>query len=212
MITIRLFSFNPFQENTFVVHDETLECVIIDPGCYTEREKEDLAEYIAANNLRPVYLLNTHCHVDHILGNAFVAEKYGLVACCHRSDFPLLQGADDQGMLFGLRITRPPSAVQFLSDGDVVRFGHTTLRIIHLPGHSEGSIAFFFPDDHCVFAGDVLFLGGIGRTDLPGGNYRVLIGNIMEKLFPLGDDIIVYPGHGPETTTGYERLNNPFLA
>jgi hydroxyacylglutathione hydrolase len=211
MLTIQSFVFNPFQENTYLLYDDTLECAIIDAGCYSEREKELLRSFITEKQLRPVLLLNTHCHVDHILGNRFVFEQWGLLTHCHKGDEPFLTGAGGQGMLFGLQLTPPPSEVHLLRDGDRVSFGNTELRAILLPGHSAGSLAYYHAGSGNVFVGDVLFLGSIGRTDLPGGDYQTLLSSIRNKLFPLGDAVTVYPGHGPETTIGNERENNPFL-
>ncbi len=205
-------TFNPFQENTYVVYDDTGECVIFDPGCYDGEEQAILRDKIEALNLRPVRLINTHCHLDHIFGNRFVSEHYQLPLEIHRGELPVLEAADQAAMLFGIAIPEPsPAPERFIEEGEEIHFGATTLKALLTPGHSPASLSFFSEPDRLLIAGDVLFSGSIGRTDLPGGDYGTLIASIKNVLFPLGDDVKVYPGHGPETTIGNERRNNPFL-
>ncbi|RMF23348.1 MAG: MBL fold metallo-hydrolase [Bacteroidetes bacterium] len=213
MAKVVKFTFNPFQENTYLVVDEgSRTCVIFDPGCYDAHEKDELATYIEQQELRPVRLMNTHCHLDHIFGNRFVAEKYGLPLEIHRGESPILASAPQAAMLFGLPAPEPSLAPgAFLEEGDQVTFGNTRLEVLLTPGHSPASLSFFCPDEGFVIAGDVLFYGSIGRTDLPGGDFDTLIRSIREKLLPLGDQVVVHPGHGPDTTIGFERRHNPFL-
>jgi hydroxyacylglutathione hydrolase len=212
MANVVHLTFNPFQENTYLVYDETGECVIFDPGCYEAHEKEELAGKIDALGLRPVRLINTHCHIDHIFGNRFVAEHYELPLEIHRGEVPVLEAAEQSAMFFGIPYPEPsPDAEKFIGEGDTVRFGKTGLEAILTPGHSPASLSFFCAADRFVIAGDVLFQGSIGRTDLPGGDYNTLISSIKNKLLPLGDEVTVYPGHGPKTTIGVERRSNPFL-
>lgn len=212
MISIRSFEFSPFQENTYVLYDSSKECVIIDPGCYDNTEKQELLSFIKDNELKPVKLLNTHCHVDHIFGNAFVAQSFGLKLEAHQKDLYNIEMQERVCQMYGLNYEASPQPSVFLNEGDIVRFGQSELEILFTPGHSAGSICFYSPKQRFMIAGDVLFYGSIGRTDLPGGDHPTLIKSINQKLLVLNDDYIVYPGHGPATTIGYERVNNPFLS
>ncbi|REJ85244.1 MAG: MBL fold metallo-hydrolase [Bacteroidetes bacterium] len=211
MIKVQSFTFNPFAENTFVLHDESKEAIIIDPGCYDESEKKELAAYIETMGLKPVKLINTHTHIDHILGNNFVSGKYKLELWMHKDDEQLLKAVSVYGQTWGINCEPSPDPSHFLNEGDVLHFGNSELKVLFTPGHSPGSISFYSVEDRFVIAGDVLFQGSIGRTDLPGGDYDQLIESIKTKLLTLGDDVIVYCGHGPETKIGNERRHNPFL-
>lgn len=211
MITIKRFMFNPFQVNTFILYDETGECVIIDPGCYEDFEKEQLVKFIEDHNLKPKRLLNTHCHIDHLLGNNFVAEKYGLKPEVHREGVEFIKSATEQGMTFGLFVPAQTEPEDFFEEGDIIKFGNSELEVLYTPGHVDGHVCFLNRDQKFVIVGDVLFQMSIGRTDLPTGDTDLLLSNIREKLFTLPDDFTVYPGHGPETTIGFEKVNNPFL-
>ena len=211
MISIKYFTYNPFQENTYVLHDETRECIIIDPGCYEQHEKENLVNYIETENLKPVKLLNTHCHIDHILANNFIAGKYDLKLEINKIELPLLQSTEEYGKMWGINVEPSPMPEVFLDEGDIISFGNSELEILFTPGHSPGHLIFYHKDENFAISGDVLFLQSIGRTDLPGGDYDTLISSIKEKVFPLGDKMKIYPGHGPETTVGYERQHNSFL-
>ena len=209
---INQITFNPFQENTFILWDETKECIIIDPGCYEKDEKEYLSNFIESNNLKPVKLINTHCHIDHILGNKFVSEKWNLELYMHKTDLPLLEGARDIAKMYGFENYKgSPYPKYFLEEGDVLEFGESKLEILFTPGHAPGHICLYNKEDKFIVSGDVLFNGGIGRTDLPGGNYDTLINSIKTKLLCLQDDTEVFCGHGPSTSIGKERLSNPFL-
>ncbi len=212
MINIHSFTFNPFQENTCILYDDTKECIIIDPGCYDYAEKKKLADFIEKQGLNPRRLINTHCHIDHILGNRFIAEKYCLELEINELEIPILQGAPMASQLFGIPdVEISPEPGKFLNEGDVIEFGNSKLDVLFTPGHSPGHIVMVNKEQKFVIAGDVLFYGSIGRTDMPGGDYNTLISSIKEKLFPLGDDFKVYPGHGPVTDIGFEREHNPFL-
>ena len=211
MISIQSFVFSPIQENTYILYDETKECVVIDPGCYDEAERSEMADFIADNGLKPVKLLNTHCHLDHIFGNAFVCEKYNLKPEFNKHDLPVFDAFMPSCNMYGLNGDPSPMAEKYLNEGDVVKFGNSMLEIVFTPGHSPGSITFYNTAEKFMIAGDVLFYGSIGRTDLPGGNFEILINSITTKLFPLGDDMKVYSGHGPMTNIGFEKKNNPFL-
>ena len=211
MITIKLFSFNPFSENTYILSDESGECVIIDPGCYSSEEEQELKSYIENNQLRPVKLLNTHCHVDHVFGNLFVAETWKLGLEMHREDLPLLASFPKVCQMYGFPGGPQPEPAVFLEEGDQVKFGNSVLEILFTPGHAPGHIVFYHAGQQFLIGGDVLFQGSIGRTDLPGGNFETLEKSIREKLYTLPDAVTVYPGHGPSTTIGWEKKSNPFV-
>ncbi len=212
MIKIKTFVFNPFQENTYLLYDETGEAVIIDPGCSTQDEEEILVSFIEENNIKLKHLLNTHSHIDHILGNQFVSEQFKLPLASHKEDEFLIRNAKEQGATFGIRIDNPPLPGKYLNEGMHIHFGNSVLDIIHSPGHSPGSLVFYNKNEKFMIVGDVLFNQSIGRTDLPGGSYDVLVNSITQKLFPLGDDMNVFSGHGSPTTIGKERISNPFLS
>jgi glyoxylase-like metal-dependent hydrolase (beta-lactamase superfamily II) len=212
MAQVVQLTFNPFQENTYLVYDETGEGVIFDPGNSNKEEHAELVARIDKLKLRPVRLINTHCHLDHVFGNKFVADKYELDLEIHELEVPVLAAVPQVCMMYGLPMPEEsPAASVLLKPGEKVEFGNTRLDILFTPGHSPGSISFYSAADKFVIAGDVLFYGSIGRTDLPGGDHATLIASIKNELLPLGDDIKVYPGHGPATRMGYERKNNPFL-
>ena len=209
---IEKFTFNAFSENTFIVSDNTKECIIIDPGCYNEHEKNELVKYVTDNHLKPVMLINTHCHIDHVFGNKFAAEKWGLELQIHKLELEILESSADVAKLYGFEnYETSPNAEIFLNEQDEIKFGESKLEILFTPGHSPGHIALHSAKDKVMISGDVLFHNSIGRTDLPGGNYDTLIKSIKEKILLLQDETIVFCGHGPSTTIGSEKLNNPFL-
>lgn len=209
---IKLFEFNPVAENTYVVYDETNECVIIDPGCFFQEEKELLLNFILDNDLVVKHLINTHLHFDHIFGCNFVTNQFGVVLEANAEDQFLLDGYLKQLQMFGFKPEgEAPKIGKYLNEGDFVKFGNQKFFIFHVPGHSPGSIVFYNEEEGCLFGGDVLFRGSIGRTDLERGNHQQLISGIKTKLLNLPLDTIVYSGHGPSTTIEYERKNNPFL-
>jgi hydroxyacylglutathione hydrolase len=209
---VKSFTFNQFQENTLVVYDNTKECLIIDPGCYSENERTELRTFIMSEGLKPVKLINTHCHIDHVLGNKFVSELWDLELYIHKEDLPVLENVKDISGFFGFEnYERSPSPKHFLAQGDTLNFGDSSFDILFTPGHAPGHICLLSKKDGFIIAGDVLFNGSIGRTDLPGGDYDTLIESIKTKLLPLDENTIVYCGHGPSTSIGKEKMNNPFL-
>ena len=211
MLHIKTFTFNPFQENTYVLSDSTGECIILDPGCYESFEKKELSGFISDSNLRPVKILLTHTHIDHILGNSYLAGKYQIPIEMSEMETPMLEAAKEYGTLWGIQVEPSPAPALFVTEGKDVSFGNTRLKVLFTPGHSPGSFSFYHQDTKSLFSGDVLFYESIGRTDLPGGDYDTLLSSIRRKLFTLPDDITVYPGHGPSTTIGHEKKFNPFL-
>jgi glyoxylase-like metal-dependent hydrolase (beta-lactamase superfamily II) len=211
MIQVHHFTFNPFQENTYILFDPSGECLIIDPGCHSVEEQRILREFIEEQGLTPVRLINTHCHIDHIFGNAFVANQYNLLPQCHAGEVEVLRFASVAADMYGIPVETSPDPGTFLEEGDIIQFRKSSLEILFTPGHSPASICLFSREQNFVISGDVLFYGSIGRTDLPGGNYDTLIDSIQNKLLLLGDHVKVYPGHGPATTIGLEIKNNPFL-
>ncbi|MDX5423522.1 MAG: MBL fold metallo-hydrolase [Hymenobacteraceae bacterium] len=204
-------TFNPFQENMYLLHDDTKECVVIDPGCYERHEREQLKKFIEDNGLKVVRLLNTHCHIDHVLGNKFVADTYKVGLEIHPEDEQTLRSVPAYAPVYGFPNYEEQLPSAYLREGDVVKFGTSELQVLFAPGHAPGHVVFYNGPEKICIGGDVLFQGSIGRTDLPGGDFDTLISSIKTKLFALPDDVTVYPGHGPETTIGYEKKYNPFL-
>ena len=211
MIQIKTFYFNDLRECSYVLWDETKECVIIDPGCYSDSEKERLKKFIETNELKPVKLINTHGHFDHIMGNAFVSNTWKLDTYIHPLDKPHLARAQQYTEMFGYTIEQPPIDTIDITDGGTITFGSSSLKVIHTPGHTRGGVCLYSQPDKLVITGDSLFAGSIGRTDLPGGDYEELMDSLLRKLVVIGDDYTVYPGHGPSTTIGHELATNPFL-
>ena len=211
MIKIEKFVVNPLSENSFALSDETNECIFIDPGYFYREEKREIKEYIVNSNLNPVKITNTHCHFDHIMGVEFIRDEYKVPFCAHAEDSFWVDKATEQGNMYGFKMPPVSPINEFLVEKEYVRFGNSELEIIHIPGHSPGHVVFYCKEDNFLIAGDVLFYGSIGRTDLPGGNYETLISNIKNKLFLLPDNTKVYCGHGQETTIGFEKNSNPFL-
>ena len=212
MIQIKKFVFNPFMENTYVVYDESLEAIIIDPGCYEREEQEELSEFIETNNLKLVQLLNTHCHIDHVLGNQFIKNRYGVKLYIHPKDEETLLAVKVYAPAYGFAQYSEATLDGFFEEGDRIEFGNSSFEVIFVPGHAPGHVAFVNKEHKACIGGDVLFDGSIGRTDLPGGNFEMLISSIHKKMFALDDDMVVYPGHGGETTIGKEKMSNPFCA
>jgi len=209
---VKVLTFNPFQENTYIIYDETKECIIIDPGCYEEKEEIQLRSFIDENMLTPVKLINTHCHIDHILGNKFANDIWDIELYIHKEDLPLLKNAGNIGKMYGFEnYEGSPYPKYFLEEKKKIAFGNSELEIIFTPGHAPGHICLYSENDKFIIAGDVLFNGSIGRTDLPGGDYNTLINSIKTKLLPLAEDTTVYCGHGPSTSIGKEKKTNPFL-
>jgi hydroxyacylglutathione hydrolase len=205
------FIFSPIEVNTYILVDDSGDCAIIDCGCYNKEESERLENFIKEKRVNPVLLLNTHCHLDHVFGNRFVLEKYGLRTFSSEFDEMNRKNASQHAMLFGITMKDPPEPAGFITDNQKVFFGTTELTALHVPGHTSGSLAFYSEKNGCVFTGDALFAGSIGRTDLPGGNYDTLIKSIKNKLFILPPSTVVYPGHGDETSIEREMKSNPFF-
>lgn len=211
MIQIRHFVFSAFSENTYILNDETKEAVIIDPGCNSPEEQKRLTDFIAKEELKVVKLLNTHCHLDHVFGNQFVKDTYGVELYIHKLDLANLQNGPSVALFYGVQPFVPSQADVFIDEGDTITFGNSVLEIIFVPGHAPGHIAFVHREQKFTISGDVLFYEGIGRYDFPNSSYNDLMHSIREKMFKLGDDFEVYSGHGPKTTIGHEKKHNPFL-
>ncbi len=212
MLSVQAIEFNPFQENTYILYDETGEAVIIDPGCYESDEKRFLDEFIAKKNLTVKYLLNTHCHIDHVLGNDHVKEKYKVPFLIHEVELPVLKAVKTYSGNYGFPAYHEILPDAYFKEGEIVKFGTTELFVFFLPGHSPGHVGFYNEKQKILIGGDVLFQRSIGRTDLPGGNFETLIKSIHTKLFALPDEVEVFPGHGDTTTIGEEKISNPFCA
>ncbi|MCB2219887.1 MAG: MBL fold metallo-hydrolase [Bacteroidetes bacterium] len=211
MITVEKFVFNPFQENTYILYDETKECIIIDPGCMDRHECSEMTVFIAARELKPVRLIYTHCHVDHVPGNNFICETYGLTPEFHEAGLSFFKDAPRHGHIYGFNLADPIMPENFISHGDMIAFGNSQLKAVYTPGHVDGHLCFICEEQHFVITGDVLFKDSIGRTDFPTGDFDKLMQSIHNHLFTLEDDYKVYCGHGPETSIGYEKVNNPFI-
>lgn len=211
MIQVIAFPFNPFQVNTYLIFDNTRECIIIDPSCYEPEEQKTLAEFIESQNLQPVKMIFTHGHVDHLLGAAFVSRRYRLKGMAHKDTLAFFEESVFHGRMFGFDAEQPPLPEYFPEHGDSITAGMFSLKVLHTPGHAAGSLCFYNEPEKLLISGDVLFNGSIGRSDLPTGNYDTLIRSIEEHLLVLPDEVKVFPGHGPATTIGHERLNNPFF-
>ena len=210
MINVKSFTFSPFAENTYVLYDETKECLIIDPGCYQDHEKQELSDFISKNDLKPVRLINTHSHIDHVFGNKYVAETYSLVPEMHADEVEGLKAVPSYGATMGLMVEPSPEPI-FLPEEGQLTFGNSSLEILFTPGHSIASLSFYSKAGQFVIAGDTLFQGSIGRTDLPGGNMKTLMNSIHTKLLVLDNEVVVYSGHGDSTKIGIEKASNPFL-
>ena len=212
MLNIKAFPFNPFAMNTYVLWDETREGVIIDAGNYTNEENAQLLDFVTENQINITALLLTHNHIDHILGIKFLSERFHLPIQTHAAGDFLFKVAQSSAIAYGITFAGFPEDIAHLSEADNFRFGKTVFQAFYTPGHADGSLCYYFPKDKIVVVGDVLFNGSIGRTDLPTGDFDILEKSIKEKLYTLDDEVIVYPGHGPETTIGFEKKYNPFVA
>lgn len=204
--------FSPVEVNTYILADKSGDCAIIDCGCYDEEESERLEKFIRNKKINPVLLLNTHCHLDHIFGNKFILERYNLRTFSSELEEGNRKDAVRHAMLFGLSMDNPPAPSGFISHNQIVTFGNTELLALHVPGHTAGSLAFYSEKNNCVFTGDALFAGSIGRTDLPGGSFNTLINSIKNQLFVLPPSTVVYSGHGNETTIEKEKKTNPYFS
>lgn len=204
--------FSPIQVNTYIVAGDDGGCIIIDCGCYGKAEEKRLEDFLDAHRLKPEMLLNTHCHLDHVFGNKFMLERYGLRTWFHEGDRYNHTTAPKHALMFGLEMETPPEPAGYLSDGEVISAAGMSFEVIAVPGHSPGGIAFYSEKEAVILTGDALFAGSIGRSDLAGGDHEQLMTNIRTRLFPLPPDTVVYPGHGPETTIGEEMESNPFFS
>jgi len=211
MLYLKSFCFNPFQENTYVLFDDEKNCFIIDPGNHSDEENKMLTGFLQSKNLRPQRLLLTHGHIDHILGNRFVFDTFKLLPEVHREDLFFIERMPQSASLYGLKSEVSPLPENFIEAGKNISLGKYKIDVLHVPGHSPGSVAFFNRENKILISGDVLFYQSIGRSDLPMGNHDQLINSITTTLFPLGDDVKVFSGHGPSTSIGFEKENNPFI-
>ena len=211
MLTVKAFTFNPVQENTYILYNEEKDCIVVDPGCYFENERNLLKAFITDHQLAVRYLVNTHCHFDHVFGNRFVAETWKQSLVIHERERLVLDYAPVSAAQFNLPFENYEGEIVYISEGDTIRLGADQLQVLFTPGHAPGHICLYNKEQQFVIGGDVLFRLSIGRTDLPGGNHNTLIRSIREKLFVLPDEVVVYPGHGGTTTIGFEKDNNPFL-
>jgi glyoxylase-like metal-dependent hydrolase (beta-lactamase superfamily II) len=211
MLTVQAFTFNPVQENTYILYNENKDCCIIDPGCYFASEEKELTDFISANGLKPVLLLNTHCHLDHIFGNRFIQKQYGLTLHLHELEKAVLDYGPTSGQQWQMPFDNYDGELKYIKEGEKINLGNDVLDILFTPGHSPGHVSFYSKDNKFVISGDVLFQGSVGRTDLPGGDFTTLEQSILTKLYTLPEDVIVYPGHGPSTTIADEMKTNPFV-
>lgn len=211
MLHLKSFCFNPFQENTYVVYTDTKEAFIIDPGNSNHSENKALSDFISEKDLHPTRLLLTHGHIDHILGNRYVLDTFGLLPEVHKNDLFFIERMPQSAAMYGVPCEPSPIPEKFINEGDVIQLGTYAFECLFTPGHSPGSISFYNAQTRLIIGGDVLFNGSIGRSDLPMGNHDTLIRSIKETLFSLGDDVKVYSGHGPATTIAQEKAYNPFL-
>lgn len=211
MLYLKSFTFNPFQENTYIAYDDSKKAVVFDPGCYEKREKDELAFFIQEEQLELIALINTHCHVDHVLGNAFIKQSYQVPLWIHSKEIPVLKSVSVYAPSYGFHAYEETEADQLLDTHPSFQIGNEVLEIRHVPGHAPGHIVFYHAASGICIAGDTLFQGSIGRTDLPGGDHQTLLDAIRREMFTLPEATIVYPGHGPSTSIGFERAHNPFV-
>jgi hydroxyacylglutathione hydrolase len=211
MLTIETFTFNPYQENTYLLIDQEGNCVIIDPGMHSLQEQSYFKDFIASKNLKPTLLLNTHCHIDHVLGNHFIYENWGLKPNFHESEVPVLVSVENYAPQMGFRYETSPIPETFIQDKEIIEFAGHKIEAIFAPGHSPGHLCYYIADHKSLIGGDVLFQNSIGRTDLPGGDHQTLLDSIKNRIYTLPEDVEVYPGHGSTTTIGFEKKTNPFV-
>jgi glyoxylase-like metal-dependent hydrolase (beta-lactamase superfamily II) len=211
MLNVKIFTFNPLQENTYLLYDATGSCMIIDPGCYFDEERDKLSDFISQNSLKPVLLFNTHCHLDHVFGNRFIHERYGLELHIHEGEKLVLDRAPASGLMWNVPFDNYDGPLHFVDMEKPLHFGETSLELLFTPGHSPASVSLYARKDGLLIAGDVLFRESVGRTDLPGGNPDMLEASIRQVLYALPDETRVYPGHGPSTTIGHEKRHNSYV-
>jgi hydroxyacylglutathione hydrolase len=211
MFAVKAFTFSPVQENTYILYNEQKKAFIIDPGCYFDEERDELASFLKQTELQPIQLLNTHCHLDHVFGNKWIYETYGLELYLHANEKQVLDFAPASGLMWNLPFDNYNGPLHWLKEGDELEMGDDKLTVLFTPGHAPGHVCFYCKAQNFVIGGDVLFRESIGRTDLPGGHHQTLLNSIRTQLFVLPDETIVYSGHGPATTIGHEKKHNPFL-
>ncbi len=211
MFTVKAFTFSPIQENTYLLYNAKGNALIIDPGCYFDEERETLSSFLQQNKLKLQLLLNTHCHLDHVFGNKWIHETFGLLLHIHQKEKQVLDFAPASGLMWNMPFDNYNAELKYIKEGEEVLLDDDRLKILFAPGHSPGHVCFYCKEQGFVIGGDVLFRQSIGRTDLPGGSHETLIQSIKTQLFTLPDETIVYSGHGPATTIGYEKKHNPFL-
>ncbi|MCG8308208.1 MAG: MBL fold metallo-hydrolase [Cytophagales bacterium] len=209
-MTIKQFTFNALEENTFIAYDDSRDCIIIDPGCYDRLERDTLKGFVVENGLKVKMLINTHCHIDHVLGNYWVKNEFNVDLAIHKHDIGTLKANEIVAPMYGFHAYESSEADFFIEEGEQIKFGNSILDILYVPGHAPGHVALVSERDKICIGGDVLFQHSIGRTDLPGGDFETLMDSIRNKLFNLTDDTTVYCGHGPNTTIGHEKQYNPF--
>ncbi len=211
MLTIHSFCFNAFQENTYVIYNEKKNAMIVDPGCYLKNEQDELSGFISENKLKPTLLLNTHCHLDHVFGNNFVSEQYGLTAHFHKNEQPVIDRLPQGGERWGVPCEPYKGPVQYIEQDEIIQLDEASFQVLLTPGHSPGSVCFYNKQQDFMIGGDLIFKDGVGRTDLPGCNPLDLINSIRTQILPLPDTMTIYAGHGPETTLGREKKANPYI-
>jgi glyoxylase-like metal-dependent hydrolase (beta-lactamase superfamily II) len=211
MLHIKSFTFNPFEENTYLIYDESGEATLIDPGCYEVEEQLDLLDFITEKKLKVTQLINTHCHVDHVLGNFWAKKTFSLPLGIHQNEVPVLKSVEVYGPNYGFNNYQSTEADYFLKEGEQLKVGKESLEILFVPGHAPGHLVFYHKPSHQAIVGDTIFRGSIGRTDLPGGNHQLLLTKIKSELLTLPDETVLFPGHGPSTTVAFEKASNPFV-
>lgn len=211
MLNVVFFTFNPFDENTYIIANEKKQCWIVDPGMYDDTEVAALKDYISSKQLQPQGIINTHAHIDHILGVQTLIDEYKIPFGIHKDEQMVLDRAEATAAMFGFEFKNAPKQTHYISELEPLKLGDDTLKVFLTPGHSPGSISFYYEPGSWVISGDVLFSGSIGRTDLPGGNFDTLVSSIRTHLFTLPSETKVLSGHGPATEIGEEKKNNPFL-
>ena len=208
---VKSFVFNAFYENTYLLSSSNLETLILDPGCYEDFEKKELIDFIKTNKLKPIAIINTHCHIDHVLGNDYLKKLYEIPLWIPATENNLLKSVSTYAPTMGIQNYQEAQPNKLLSEKDVITFGSDKLEILYAPGHSEGHLMFYHAADKSLMAGDVIFRESIGRTDLPGGDFNTLEESIKNQVYTLPEAVKIYPGHGPSTTVGHEKENNPFV-
>ena len=211
MINVKIFNFNPLQENTYILYNEALSSMIIDPGCYFDHERDEIVNFIEKTGLKPTQLVNTHCHLDHVFGNRFIHERYGLELHIHEGEKKVLDLAPASGLMWNMPFDNYAGPIHFIDPSNKLMLGEDEIEVLFTPGHSPASISLYSASNGFLVAGDVLFRESVGRTDLPGGDPDVLVNSILTQFYVLPDKTVVYSGHGSPTTIGHEKKFNPFV-